>query len=63
MHCHHCDRTVSPAERDDAADAGARVPLCAECVDMMVWGAYCGDCDGPIYASGDAAPRCSAVTA
>lgn len=59
--CHHCDRQVTDSQIEDATDAGSHVPLCPECTDMLVWGARCGDCEQPIYASSTAAPRCTGL--
>ena len=60
MYCHHCSRPISSSEYADVADAGARVPLCSGCTDILVWGGLCSACEQPIYASGKAAPRCTA---
>ena len=63
MHCHHCESPVSRADRDDGRDIGARVPLCAQCLDMIVWGARCDDCDTVPAAAGDTAPTCRDIRA
>jgi hypothetical protein len=44
--CSHCDRRMSTNEVEDSRDAGAsRRLLCAECLDIAVWGGRCADCE------------------
>ncbi len=38
-YCRRCDRPLTKGEVEDSKDIGSRVPLCADCADLAVWGA------------------------